>query len=186
MPHALTIDLFRSKAKGPVPVSDCPFLICAAPPSLSSLMGVHGSTLGLWPLRTLPLPLSNTIILKRLQGWFFFPFLPSQRRWQQPGALQVRAHLGHVPALRDRGAAVAVAPGQELAVSGEGICSITGCVKQLFPFFSEKKGRSQMDRHQGGSRTERSPLHCAGLVCMLVGAGALLGQHCPNTHADCH
>lgn len=60
--------------------------------------------------------LSNTITLKRLQGCFLFPFLPSERWWQQPGALQVHAHLGHVPALRDRGAVTAAAPGWESAV----------------------------------------------------------------------
>ena len=115
MPHALTLSGFiysdpRQRVQSQFQA--VPFLICTTPPSVSSLTRT-------WQhLRTLATSntLSNTITLKCLQGCFLFLFLPSKRWWQQPEALQVQAHLGHVPALRDRGAVVAVAPGWELAV----------------------------------------------------------------------
>lgn len=81
--------------------------------------------------------------------------------------------------------------------SGEGICSITGCVKEQFPFFSEKgeaRGTDSKEelRWRAASwitlawsvrSSGQGPRHAA---VAMPAAATLPGQHCPDAHTDCH
>jgi len=185
--------LFRLKAKGPVPAPGRPFPTRTTPASFSTLRQTRQHRRA--PATSTPAPLKhdNPPALAGLSS----PPIPSFHKAAVAAwGSWVRTHLGHGPALRDRGAAGAAAPGWELAVVRRHLLH-RWLRKAVAPFLLMEKGERADGELSSGNSTGAQPvaLRWPGPnACQGRDAASLpwqcpqqgpSGQQCPNAHPGC-